>query len=178
MNWVSRTGDINLPHDLPPTKYLFTFFSRHICLQSIGYFRQSLRCFVEEGVLGPEFHLLFVDWDIVIKCKKQILFKTKSERYTPRMYISIWCYTAVLNPTVYAIPVNPPLLHGSLPRKGLISRMDWVSCTGDINLPHTPFLPHDLPPTKNLFTFFSRHICLQSFDYVNNNRFHIPERKV
>jgi hypothetical protein len=27
---------------------------------------------VEEGVLGPEFHLLFVDWDIVIKCQKQI----------------------------------------------------------------------------------------------------------
>jgi hypothetical protein len=46
MDWVSRVGDINLPHDLPPTKMLFTFFSRHICLQSIGYFRQSSRCFV------------------------------------------------------------------------------------------------------------------------------------
>ena len=34
---------------------------------------------VEEGVLGPKFHLLFVDWDIVIKCQKQILFKAKSE---------------------------------------------------------------------------------------------------
>jgi hypothetical protein len=34
---------------------------------------------VEEGVLGPEFHLLFVDWDIVMKCQKQILFKDKSE---------------------------------------------------------------------------------------------------
>jgi hypothetical protein len=32
-----------------------------------------------EGVLGPEFHLLFVDWDIVIKCQKQILFKAKFE---------------------------------------------------------------------------------------------------
>jgi hypothetical protein len=30
---------------------------------------------VEEGVLGLEFHVLFVDWDIVIKCQKQILFK-------------------------------------------------------------------------------------------------------
>ena len=40
------------------------------------------------------------------------------------------------------IPVNPPPLRGSLPRKSLISRMDWVSCAGDINL------PHDLPPTK------------------------------
>ena len=34
---------------------------------------------VEEGVLSPEFHLLFVDWDIIIKCQKQILFKAKSE---------------------------------------------------------------------------------------------------
>jgi hypothetical protein len=34
---------------------------------------------VEEGVVGPEFHLLFVDWDIVIKCQKQILVKAKSE---------------------------------------------------------------------------------------------------
>ena len=40
------------------------------------------------------------------------------------------------------IPVNPPPLHESLLRKSLISHMDWVSCTGDINL------PHDLPPTK------------------------------
>ena len=37
-----RNGDKNLPHDLPPTKK----FSRHIGLQSIGYFRQSSRCFV------------------------------------------------------------------------------------------------------------------------------------
>jgi hypothetical protein len=44
-----------------------------------------------EGVLGPEFHLLFVDWDIVIKCLKQILFKAKSEEYSPRVYISNWC---------------------------------------------------------------------------------------
>jgi hypothetical protein len=34
---------------------------------------------VEEGLLGPKFHLLFVDWDIAIKCQKQILFKAKSE---------------------------------------------------------------------------------------------------
>jgi hypothetical protein len=37
-----------------------------------------------------------------------------------------WCY-------IY-IPVNPPLFRGTLPRKSLISRMDWVSCAGDINL--------------------------------------------
>ena len=42
------------------------------------------------------------------------------------------------------LPVNPPPFRGSLPRKSLISRMDWVSCTGDINLPHTPF-----PPTRS-----------------------------
>jgi hypothetical protein len=42
---------------------------------------------------------------------------------------------------------NPPPLHGSLPRKSLISRMDWVSCAGDINLPHTPFPPARSPPT-------------------------------
>ena len=47
------------------------------------------------------------------------------------------------------IPVNPPPLRGSLPRKSLISRMDWVSCTGDINL------PHDLPPTKKSSTIKS-----------------------
>jgi hypothetical protein len=40
-----------------------------------------------------------------------------------------------------SIPVNPPPLHRSLPRKSLIYRMDWVSWAGDINL------PHDLPPT-------------------------------
>ena len=34
---------------------------------------------VEEGELGPEFHLFFVDGDIVIKCQKQILFKAKCE---------------------------------------------------------------------------------------------------
>ena len=42
------------------------------------------------------------------------------------------------------IPVNPPPLCRSLQRKSLISRMDWVSHAGDINL------PHDLAPTKNL----------------------------
>jgi hypothetical protein len=43
---------------------------------------------------------------------------------------------------VDCIPVNPPPLRGSLQRKSLISRMDWVSYAGDINL------PHDLPPAK------------------------------
>jgi hypothetical protein len=31
-------------------------------------------------------------------------------------------------------------LHGSLPRKSLISRMDWVSCAGGLrSLGHFPF---------------------------------------
>jgi len=47
-----------------------------------------------------------------------------------------------------AIPVNPPPFRGSLPRKSLISRMDWVSCAGDINLPHTPFPPARYPPQQ------------------------------
>ena len=51
---------------------------------------------------------------------------------------------------VLAYLFNPPPLHGSLPRKRLISRMDWVSCTGDINLPHTPFPPTRSPPNKKI----------------------------
>ena len=47
-----------------------------------------------------------------------------------------------------SIPVNPPPFRGSLPRKSLISRMDWVACAGDINLPHTPFTPARYPPNK------------------------------
>jgi hypothetical protein len=37
--WISRT------YLFLPTKKLFTFFSHHICLQSIGYFSQSSGCF-------------------------------------------------------------------------------------------------------------------------------------
>ena len=51
------------------------------------------------------------------------------------------------------IPVNPPPLPGSLPRKSLISRMDWVSHAGDINLPHTPFPPVRSPPNKKIVCF-------------------------
>jgi hypothetical protein len=50
--------------------------------------------------------------------------------------------------TCILIPVNPPPLRGSLPHKSLISRMDWVSCAGDINLPHTPFPPAWSPPQQ------------------------------
>jgi hypothetical protein len=52
------------------------------------------------------------------------------------------------------IPVNPPPFCRSLPCKSLISRMDWVSCAGDINL------PHNLPPTKKSSTIKS---CDQYF---------------
>ena len=58
------------------------------------------------------------------------------------------------------IPVNPPPFRGSLPRKSLISRMEWVSCAGDINL------PHDLPPTtkikyNKILTYILRSIFLE-----------------
>ena len=53
------------------------------------------------------------------------------------------------------IPVNPPPFCGSLLRKSLMSRMDWVSCAGDINLPHTPFPPGRSPPTKKSSTIKS-----------------------
>ena len=51
--------------------------------------------------------------------------------------------------SINSIPVNPPPLRGSVPRKSLISRIDWVSCAGDINL------PHDLPPTTKSSTIKS-----------------------
>ena len=56
---------------------------------------------------------------------------------------------------INSIPVNPPPFRGSLPRKSLISRMDWVSCAGDINLPHTPFTPARYPPNKKSSTIKS-----------------------
>jgi len=70
---------------------------------------------------------------------------------------------------IQCIPVNPPPLRGTLPRKSLISRMEWVSRVGDINLPQTPLPPARSPPTKKLFTFFSRHICLQSIGYFRQS---------
>ena len=36
----------------------------------------------------------------------------------------------------------------TLPLFAGVSRMDWVSCAGDINLPHTPFPPARYPPNK------------------------------
>ena len=64
------------------------------------------------------------------------------------------------------IPVNPSPFHGSLPRKSFISRMDWVSCAGDINLLHTPFPPARSPPNKKIkynkiLTYILRSIFLE-----------------
>ena len=64
------------------------------------------------------------------------------------------------------ITVNPPPFRGSLPRKSLISRMDWVSCAGDINLPHTPFPPARYPANKKIkynkiLTYILRSIFLE-----------------
>ena len=68
--------------------------------------------------------------------------------------------------TIPSIPVNPPPFRGSLPRKSLISRMDWVSCAGDINLPHTPFPPARSLPNKKIkynkiLTYILRSIFLE-----------------
>jgi hypothetical protein len=71
----------------------------------------------------------------------------------------LWYFVFMLGLT-YSIPVNPPPFRGSLPRKSLISRMDWVSCAGDINLPHTPFPPARYPPTKKSSTINKRYANL------------------
>jgi hypothetical protein len=68
------------------------------------------------------------------------------------------------NKSLKLIPVNPPPLRGSLPRKSLISPIDWVSCTGDINLPHTPFPPARSPPNKKIkYNKILTYICDQYF---------------
>jgi hypothetical protein len=59
------------------------------------------------------------------------------------------------------IPVNPPPF-----RRSLISRMDWFSCAGDINLPHTPFPPARFPLNKKIkynkiLTYILRSIFLE-----------------
>ena len=64
------------------------------------------------------------------------------------------------------IPVNPPPFRGSLPRKSLISRMDWVSCAGDINFSYTPFAPARSPSNKKIkynkiLTYILRSIFLE-----------------
>jgi len=64
---------------------------------------------------------------------------------------------------IYHIPVNPLPLRGSIPRKSLISRMDWVSHAGDINLPHTPFPPARSPPNKK-FVYFLQSPYLFTID--------------
>ena len=62
----------------------------------------------------------------------------------------------------FDIPVNPPPFRGSLPRKNLISRMDWVSCAGDINLPNTPFPPPNKKIKYNkILTYILRSIFLE-----------------
>ena len=68
-----------------------------------------------------------------------------------------------MNKYVLCIPVNPPPLRGSLPRKSLISRMDWVSCAGDINLPHTFSSRTISPPIKynKILTYILRSIFLE-----------------
>ena len=59
-----------------------------------------------------------------------------------------------------------PPFRGSLPRKSLISRMEWVSCAGDIKLPHRPFPPARPAPNKKIkynkiLTYILRSIFLE-----------------
>ena len=73
-------------------------------------------------------------------------------------------YKETINEMAYLLTL--PLFSGSLPRKSLISRMDWVSCAGDINLPHTPFPPARFPPNKKIkynkiLTYILRSIFLE-----------------
>ena len=73
-----------------------------------------------------------------------------------------FAYTAICMRKCTLIPVNPPPFRGSLPRKSLNSRMDWVSCAGDINLPHTPFPPPNKKIKYNkILTYILRSIFLE-----------------
>ena len=63
------------------------------------------------------------------------------------LVVTLFAYISDISSNML-IPVNPPPFRGSLPRKSLISRMDWVSCAGDINLPHTPFSSRTTSPQQ------------------------------
>jgi hypothetical protein len=93
-------------------------------------------------------HLVFLNLQLMYN----ISWNNQTSSYKGHLYI--------------VIPVNPPPFRGSLPRKSLISRLDWVSCAGDINLPHTPFPPPRSPPNKNIkynkiLTYILRSIFLE-----------------
>ena len=72
------------------------------------------------------------------------------------IYYLFWCHENIIR---FNIPVNPPPLRGSLLRKSLISRMDWVSRMGDNNL------PHNLPPKKK-FAYFLQSPYLFTIDQL------------
>ena len=73
----------------------------------------------------------------------------KRVRYRGKVNIRILPAGRTPPSSINSISVNPPPLRGSVPRKSLISRIDWVSCAVDINL------PHDLPPTTKSSTIKS-----------------------
>jgi hypothetical protein len=97
--------------------------------------------------------------------------KIKKKNWCKFLSKCAFSFLYVVNPlashmSCLPIPVNPPPFRGSLPRKSLISRMDWVSCAGDINLPHTPFPPAWYPPNKKIkynkiLTYILRSIFLE-----------------
>jgi hypothetical protein len=102
-----------------------------------------------------------MQWIQLKKSKYSVIVKCRTAIKALFLYLNL-CLSVMLN----SIPVNPPPIRGSLPRKSLISRMDWLSCAGDINLPHTPFPPARYPPNKKIkynkiLTYILRSIFLE-----------------
>jgi hypothetical protein len=70
-----------------------------------------------------------------------------------------WDSTLVVIATNCTYLLTLPLFTG-------VSRMDWVSCAGDINPPHTPFPPERPPPNtkikyNKILTYILRSIFLE-----------------
>jgi hypothetical protein len=110
------------------------------------------------------------DYKIGISCfsTKNTALRRKSKDWLIRNQdnVSEWGDMSIADCCFSDIPVNSPPFRRSLPRKSLISRMDWVSCAGDINLPHTPFPPARSPPNKKIkynkiLTYILRSIFLE-----------------
>ena len=133
----------------------------------LGTFQPLSVVFVSETIRDIE---IWDEWTQYYFCKATTNGYLVHKSPINRMWLGYFLGQLVLRTmwtivTLY-IPVNPPPLRGSLPRKNLISRMDWVSCAGDINLPHTPFHPARSTPSKKIkynkiLTYILRSIFLE-----------------